>query len=192
MSKGTAMNREQHGSQLYIGTQNGVVVCVNQSCSYNLSGEFYHSYSPDAVPFATLEQLLLRMEELFNRLAFPFPATNERHFLSPEAEEAAAADRPSGPSAGSRAGYTRPEKREKIMKDEELLTQHGDLGSFIIRVQHRQNSSWQGRLTWVEKDQTVNFRSVWEMVKLIDNAINTAGAPKDEAPAWHLEPEDPQ
>ena len=57
------------------------------------------------------------------------------------------------------------------MRDEELLSMHGDLGTFIIRVQHRQNSSWQGRITWVEKDKTLNFRSVWEMVKLIDNAM---------------------
>ena len=81
---------------------------------------------------------------------------------------------------------------QKPLKDEELLMQHGDLGSFIIRVQHRQNSSWQGRLTWVEKDQTVNFRSVWEMVKLIDSALNCAGNPESETPdpAWNLEETD--
>ena len=59
------------------------------------------------------------------------------------------------------------------MKDEELLSKHGDMGTFIIRVQHRQNSSWQGRITWMEKDKTVNFRSIWEMIKLVDSALNT-------------------
>jgi len=38
-------------------------------------------------------------------------------------------------------------------------------------VQQRQNSSWQGRITWVDKDKTVYFRSVWEMMKLIDSAL---------------------
>ena len=72
------------------------------------------------------------------------------------------------------------------MKDEELLRQHGDMGSFIIRVQHRQNSSWQGRITWMEKNQTVYFRSVWEMMKLIENALDTVAPPEDETedPVW--------
>lgn len=60
------------------------------------------------------------------------------------------------------------------MRDEELLSQHGDLGSFIIRVQHRQNSSWQGRITWMEQDKTLYFRSIWEMIKLIASAIETS------------------
>lgn len=49
------------------------------------------------------------------------------------------------------------------MSDEELLNKHGDLGTFIIRVQHRQNSSWQGRITWMDEDKTVYFRSMWEL-----------------------------
>ena len=65
------------------------------------------------------------------------------------------------------------------MKDEELLMKHGDLGSFIIRVQHRQNSSWQGRITWVEKNQTMYFRSAWEMMKLMESALDTVSAPED-------------
>ena len=68
------------------------------------------------------------------------------------------------------------------MKDEELLSQHGDLGSFMIRVQHRQNSSWQGRITWMEQDKTLYFRSIWEMIKLIDSAVETSEA-KDEV-SW--------
>lgn len=176
----TAMSQ----SQLYIGTQNGVVVCVNSSTSYNLSGSFYHSYSTECFSFSTLEELLFRMEDLFNTLAFPFPATNERRFQPPDSKN----DAPPAAS-GSTPRYTQPMKRERVMKDEELLMQHGDLGSFIIRVQHRQNSSWQGRLTWVEKDQTVNFRSVWEMVKLIDSAISTSCTPDADpkSPGWDME-----
>lgn len=67
------------------------------------------------------------------------------------------------------------------MKEEELLAKHGDLGTFIVRVQHRQNSSWQGRITWSEKNKTVNFRSVWEMVQLIGNALDTISEPEDGA-----------
>ncbi len=73
------------------------------------------------------------------------------------------------------------------MSDEELLNKHGDLGTFIIRVQHRQNSSWQGRITWMDEDKTVYFRSMWEMLKLIDSAVGTAGdlgEKMNEEPSW--------
>ena len=78
------------------------------------------------------------------------------------------------------------------MKDSELLSKRGDLGSFIVRVQHRQNSSWQGTLTWMEQEQTVHFRSIWEMIKLIESAINSSGDPNqenDSTPAWNVKAE---
>ena len=59
----------------------------------------------------------------------------------------------------------------RVMSDKEILSKHGDEGTFIVRVQQRQNSSWQGRITWVDEDKTVFFRSVWEMMKLIDAAL---------------------
>ncbi|MBQ9662858.1 MAG: hypothetical protein IJV40_06875 [Oscillospiraceae bacterium] len=65
------------------------------------------------------------------------------------------------------------------MSDETLLTKHGDIGTFIVRVQHRQNSSWQGRITWMEEDRTVQFRSVWEMIKLIESAVDEVSAPEE-------------
>ncbi|MBR0474217.1 MAG: hypothetical protein IJJ19_04370, partial [Erysipelotrichaceae bacterium] len=62
----------------------------------------------------------------------------------------------------------------------------GELGTFIIRVQHRQNSSWQGRITWVEQDKTLYFRSIWEMMKLIDSAMEQFKEPDEEndTPQW--------
>ena len=65
------------------------------------------------------------------------------------------------------------------MSDKELLNKHGDLGTFIIRVQHRQNSSWQGRITWMDKNKTLSFRSVWEMIKLIASALDTVSEQDD-------------
>ena len=65
------------------------------------------------------------------------------------------------------------------MRDEELLSRHGDLGTFIIRVQHRQNSSWQGRITWMDKNKTVYFRSIWEMIKLVEGALDTVSQQED-------------
>ena len=72
------------------------------------------------------------------------------------------------------------------MEDKDILMNHGEVGTFIIRVQQRQNSSWQGRITWVDEDKTVYFRSVWEMMKLIDEALDTyrASEERQEDPSW--------
>ena len=65
------------------------------------------------------------------------------------------------------------------MNDDELLSKHGDLGTFILRVQHRQNSTWQGRITWVNENTTLQFRSVWELTKLIEEALDTVSEQED-------------
>ena len=152
----------------YTGAPNGVVLCIRESRSDAMRGELYHSYSTASIPFENAQQMVLEMEKLYDRLNFPHPGTNERSFTKPH-----------------KNGEHITEK-DKIMKDEELLSKHGDLGTFIVRVQHRQNSSWQGRITWMEQDKTINFRSVWEMVKLIESAVETADTPDegDETASW--------
>ena len=65
------------------------------------------------------------------------------------------------------------------MSDDELLSKHGDLSTFILRVQHRQNSTWQGRITWVNENKTLQFRSVWELTKLIEEALDTVSEQED-------------
>ncbi|NBK91633.1 hypothetical protein D5278_06495 [bacterium 1XD21-13] len=73
------------------------------------------------------------------------------------------------------------------MNEEELLKKHGELGSFVVRVQHKQNNSWQGRITWMEKNQTLHFRSAWELLKLIESAVETTKGPEEETedePSW--------
>ena len=69
--------------------------------------------------------------------------------------------------------YEKPEERKRIMTDREMLEKHGDVGTFIVRVQQRQNSTWQGRITWTEKDKTISFRSIWEMIHLMESAMVT-------------------
>ena len=157
-------------SHIYIGAPDGVVLCINGRQGREMNGVFYHKYEEDPVRFRTIGELAFRMEELFDSIRFPFPSTNIRKFQEEKGIGASA------------------QKREIVMKDETLLSKHGDLGTFIIRVQHRQNSSWQGRITWVEKDQTINFRSVWEMIKLLESAVDTVSDQDEmeEEPSWDL------
>ena len=44
-------------------------------------------------------------------------------------------------------------------------------GTFVLKIMNRQNSTWQGTVTWVEENKTQNFRSALELLKLIDGAL---------------------
>ena len=49
----------------------------------------------------------------------------------------------------------------------------GNKGTFIIKIINKQNSTWQGSITWVEEQKTENFRSALEMIRLIDGALDS-------------------
>lgn len=140
----------------YIGTINGIVLCVDRKDKGTLKGRLYHGFSEEGIPFCGYEQIIRTAEELFDAIGFPHRDTSVRDIH----------------------GRTHDEQKRKgmarVMEDEELLEQHGDMGTFVIRVQHRQHSSWQGRVTYIDEDKTVYFRSVLELIKIIDGALEGA------------------
>lgn len=48
----------------------------------------------------------------------------------------------------------------------------GRLATFSLRIMFRQNASWQGSLVWVDGKKEENFRSVLELLMLIDSALD--------------------
>lgn len=150
-------------TEWYLGGPNSVVLCVDRAGGGQPEGRFYHAYAQEGTSFANMEEAIFQLERLYDSLNFPHPTTNGRTFQK-------------------QGGHTEPGKeRTRVMKDEELLSRHGDLGTFIIRVQHRQNSSWQGRITWMDRNKTLYFRSIWEMIKLVASALDTVSGQEDGA-----------
>jgi hypothetical protein len=54
----------------------------------------------------------------------------------------------------------------------------GAQGTFVIRILNRQNATWQGTVACVDRKEEKTFRSLLEMIKLIDSAL----AAEDEDP----------
>ncbi len=144
------------GTGRYIGTPNGMVLCVGRSGSGTIEGYLYHGYSAEGIPFRGYEAIIRIAEDFFNALGFPYKGTGDRDIH------------------GRTHNYRKKEGMTRVMKDEDLLQQHGDMGTFVIRVQHRQHSSWQGRVTHMENDRTVYFRSALELIKIIDGTLDEA------------------
>ncbi|NLM46965.1 MAG: hypothetical protein GX200_09225 [Firmicutes bacterium] len=56
--------------------------------------------------------------------------------------------------------------------------------NFHIRIQFRQNASWQGTIHWLDRKQSKNFRSMLEMVMLIQDAIEKQAKDADTLRTW--------
>lgn len=138
---------------VYTGISNSIVLAVDDKDIRGIQGRVYHAYSEEAIPVACFEEVIRIAENLFNDLGYPQMTTNDREF------------------DGRSYSYRKKEEMVKVMDDKTLLEQQGDLGTFIIRVQHRQHSSWQGKVTWIEENETVNFRSALELMKMIDHVL---------------------
>ena len=42
--------------------------------------------------------------------------------------------------------------------------------SYMIHIRYRHNSSWQGEIRWLEQNKTMFFRSVLELIMLLENS----------------------
>jgi hypothetical protein len=92
---------------------------------------------------------LLKMEEMLDQMNFPQAFSDVRTF----------AKIPAMPKCET--------LENKIQK--------GELATFALRVLFRQNTSWQGSVSWLEGGREETFRSVLELMFLLDSAI-AAGA----------------
>ena len=52
--------------------------------------------------------------------------------------------------------------------------------TFVVHVISQENATWQGQVTWLDEKETRSFRSLLELIKLIDGAMDDREMP-DEA-----------
>ena len=58
------------------------------------------------------------------------------------------------------------------MSDEVFKEKRGEKATFVVQVQFRQNATWQGTVTWAEKNETRHFRSTLELIRLMDESLS--------------------
>jgi hypothetical protein len=95
------------------------------------------------MPFESLAQLLFSMDALFDDIGSP------QRTMAPR-------------------GLVREclEAKEAGMEEKALAT-------FRIDVLFRQNASWQGNLVWLEQKEEIQFRSVLELIMIMDEALKS-------------------
>ena len=132
-------------------------LCIDSYEDEVPTGRIYHPCKPEGIPFRGTTRFLLEMEEILDSIQCPQSFTAARRFGSHVVESI-------GKTAGS-AG------------------KRGKLATFEIRILFRQNASWQGSMLWIEEGRTHSFRSVLELILLMDSALQGYQTEEEECPA---------
>lgn len=43
--------------------------------------------------------------------------------------------------------------------------------TFVVHIVGQENATWQGQVTWLDEKETKSFRSLLELIKLLDEAV---------------------
>lgn len=128
------------------------VVTVMSYDKKRLAGKFDNPYYGQSLYFDNMVQLLIILENLQKATGYPRPSTDIRVFGEDDID----------------TGYISEIKKNAPVNA--TIAQQ----SFLIHVVFRQNSSWQGSLSWIEQRKEVQFRSALELIRLIDSAMRSA------------------
>lgn len=123
---------------------NRVLVCVDSYCGGNPVGRFYNFFQ-EAEVFESLSQLLIKVEAMLDEQRTPQSYTTQRTFAS-ILEQSGEAEMP-------------------------VAARRGECATFELKILFRQHTSWQGTVVWKERRQEQSFRSVLELIHLMDSAL---------------------
>ena len=129
---------------LWVNENRKIMICVDDYCDGIFKGRFYHA-THGMCSFRSLSQFLLKMETILEEMQEPQSYTSKRTFAS----------------LFSPNDYA--EHLARVRK--------GALATFELKVLFRQHSSWQGILNWKDRNAEQSFRSVLELVCLMDSAL---------------------
>lgn len=137
-----------------INTGSGkVAVTIYENENSGFFGTVKSFYFGTFTRFRSLDELLFAMGDLFDTLQYPMQTVKYRSF------------RP-------RPARTIKPKQVFTMEQSETPFAGAEKATFVINVLYRQNATWQGNIRWVDRDQTLNFRSTNELIRLMESALS--------------------
>ena len=132
---------------LWVPNNRKTTLCIDSYESGVLRGRFYGA-DMVAEPFESLSQFLVKMETVLEESQAPQGFTSARTFCCVFPPE----------ESGIRFGGIRK----------------GTQATFELQILFRQHTSWQGILVWQDRKLEQSFRSVLELVILLDSALRDA------------------
>ena len=120
------------------------LICIDEYLDGVPSGRFYNQKEQEGKAFRGMMEFLSQMENTLETMDFPKAFTVVRSF-----------------SDTTKDFSTPPADAQKT----------GKQATFALKVLFRQNASWQGQITWLEGKKEQSFRSVLELLLLMNSAL---------------------
>ena len=119
-------------------------------------GDLHSPVLKKSVQFHDLTELILMMDKIMQDFNIPPEDGKHRSFTSPNK------------SIHIQLNYQdlRQDNFEENL-DYSFMFPKKSKDIFTIKVMYRQNNTWQGEITWVDKEKTKFFRSALELIVLI-------------------------
>ena len=138
----------------YIGNDiNSSRVCIDDYQEGVIIGRIYHTLHQEPIRFRGCITMLKEMEALMNTYDFPQADVRLRTFQSNQTL--------------NRTLHNWRLKEEYQVKN----WIRGSRATFGIRILYRHNATWQGTIRWIEGAKDEHFRSVLEMIFLIESCF---------------------
>lgn len=138
--------------RINISPPNLVNICIDNTSGGEIAGRAYHCYAEKAIPFTSIVELINLCDDLYEKIGYPQASTKTRTFEEKQEIRPLAA-------------------LEKKLSQQELIEYRGEKATFILYVQYRQKSTWQGELSWMEKEERFEFSNSLEMIKILDQVV---------------------
>lgn len=135
------------------------LICIDKILNGDLLGRVYGgAESTIGFAFKDIVGMINILEEIMDNIECPQAALESRNFNKTKEK--------------AQKKLSREEIRRvfKAMRNIDENLARGEKATFILQIKFRQNASWQGSVQWVEKKQTLHFRSALELIKIIDSA----------------------
>lgn len=132
--------------QFWVSDDRKMTICADSYDNGVLRGWFYNA-ACGVSSFESLSQFLLRMESILEETQTPQAYTVHRTFSS----------------------FLHPDDAAAHL----VQSRRGAKATFEVQILFRQHSSWQGRIIWKERNIEQSFRSVLELVVLMDSALRS-------------------
>ena len=110
-------------------------------------GRFYNQHYSEGISFYGAIDLVKKIETMLDEMSFPQSFSMIRSF----------AEKP----------------QIDLTRQTDESSYKGKVATFSMKVLFRQNTSWQGSVSWLEGKREETFRSMLELLLLMDSAAST-------------------
>lgn len=121
------------------------LVCIDSYHDKIMKGRIENPFIDGSIEFSGLMSFLLTMEGLLEQMKYPQAYEIKRTFMEESGYQ-------------YRIGQHNQENK-------------GKKGTFTLKILFRQNASWQGFVLWEERGLKKSFRSVLELLILMNSAL---------------------